>query len=449
MAVPHALRDGGSGSGRTPTAAGRGVRAGGGGRRDQRHRRGLPVVAGRTRGPHPRARQPRRHRRPQPPQRVPDGRPPARRVRRAARAALLALARDGRAARGPRHRARRRADAGLDTAAAARRTPRPSPAGPGGSRTGRWAWARRCSATGRASAPTGSWPSGPGWSTSCRSPTPRKASWRPCSGPAGLGGRGGHGGEAGPAGADQLLRLSPRNVPCSSRGGAILPHDAGARPVPHQRHDQRARRVRARRRATPSRPRRAGHPAPRRPRPRAALPGRQPRPGPRAGRPHDPRGRRGRPDGGAVPARLDYDRLDLPGNRVRVRLSSPVVLVRNDGPAETATSATVGYFDGETVRTVRAGAVILACWHAMIPYLVPDLPQHRRVRAAAHGARAHALRHGAGARLARLARGGHRPGAVHRRLLVRRPAARAAARRRSGRPPTPASRPPSTWYGSP
>jgi len=86
----------------------------------------------------------------------------------------------------------------------------------------------------------------------------------------------------------------------------------------------------------------------------------------------------GRPDGGAVPARIDYDRLDLPGNRVRVRLASPVVLVRNDGPAETATSATVGYFDGETVRTLRAGAVILACWHAMIPYLVPDLPQHRR-----------------------------------------------------------------------
>ena len=82
--------------------------------------------------------------------------------------------------------------------------------------------------------------------------------------------------------------------------------------------------------------------------------------------------------GDAVPARFDHDRLDLPGNRVRIRLSSPVVLVRNDGPAETATSATVGYFDGEAVRTVRAGAVILACWHAVIPHLVPDLPPERR-----------------------------------------------------------------------
>lgn len=82
--------------------------------------------------------------------------------------------------------------------------------------------------------------------------------------------------------------------------------------------------------------------------------------------------------GDATLTRFDYDRLDLPGNRVRIRLSSPVVLVRNDGPAATATSATVGYFDGEAVRTVRAGAVVLACWHAVIPYLVPDLPPDRR-----------------------------------------------------------------------
>jgi spermidine dehydrogenase len=72
--------------------------------------------------------------------------------------------------------------------------------------------------------------------------------------------------------------------------------------------------------------------------------------------------------------RFDYGRLDLPGNRVRVRLSSPVVLTRNDGPHGAASSATVGYFDGERVLTVRAGAVVLACWHGMIPYLVPDLP---------------------------------------------------------------------------
>ncbi|WP_237103384.1 FAD-dependent oxidoreductase [Nonomuraea sp. MG754425] len=58
--------------------------------------------------------------------------------------------------------------------------------------------------------------------------------------------------------------------------------------------------------------------------------------------------------------------------RARVRAGSPVVSVR-DG----VRSATVGYFDGDQVRTVEAGAVILACWSAVVPYLVPDLPAER------------------------------------------------------------------------
>ncbi|UBU13693.1 FAD-dependent oxidoreductase [Nonomuraea gerenzanensis] len=59
--------------------------------------------------------------------------------------------------------------------------------------------------------------------------------------------------------------------------------------------------------------------------------------------------------------------------RVRVRGASPVVSVR-DG----AGAATVGYFDGHQVRTVEAGAVILACWSAVVPYLVPELSPERR-----------------------------------------------------------------------
>ncbi|GHH72303.1 spermidine dehydrogenase SpdH [Streptosporangium violaceochromogenes] len=83
-------------------------------------------------------------------------------------------------------------------------------------------------------------------------------------------------------------------------------------------------------------------------------------------------------------ARFDYGGLDLPGNRVRVRLSSPVVSVANDGDPGTATTATVGYFDGERVRTVRAAGVIMACWNMMVPYLVEGLApeQSRALRAA-------------------------------------------------------------------
>ncbi|MFC4591461.1 NAD(P)/FAD-dependent oxidoreductase [Sphaerisporangium corydalis] len=75
---------------------------------------------------------------------------------------------------------------------------------------------------------------------------------------------------------------------------------------------------------------------------------------------------------------FDYGRLDRPANQVRVRLSSPVVLVRNDGPPDAAATATVGYFDGHRVRTVRAGAVVMACWNAVIPYLVEDLPDEQK-----------------------------------------------------------------------
>ncbi|MFE3449724.1 NAD(P)-binding protein [Nonomuraea sp. NPDC059194] len=77
-------------------------------------------------------------------------------------------------------------------------------------------------------------------------------------------------------------------------------------------------------------------------------------------------------------AAFDYSKLDMSANQVRFRLSSPVVSVANDGGADKATSATVGYFDGNTIRTVRAGAVVMACWNMMIPYLVPELPPHQQ-----------------------------------------------------------------------
>ncbi|MFI6534837.1 NAD(P)-binding protein [Nonomuraea sp. NPDC050547] len=73
-------------------------------------------------------------------------------------------------------------------------------------------------------------------------------------------------------------------------------------------------------------------------------------------------------------ASFDYGKLDLPSNRVRFRLSSPVVTASNDGDPDTATTATVGYFDGHQIKTVRAGAVVMACWNMVIPYLVPSLP---------------------------------------------------------------------------
>jgi spermidine dehydrogenase len=86
----------------------------------------------------------------------------------------------------------------------------------------------------------------------------------------------------------------------------------------------------------------------------------------------------GRTANDVVTARADYARLDRPGSAVRIRLRSPVVRVQHDGPATTATSATVTYATGRDVRSVRTAAVVLACWHTSIPYLCPDLPTAQR-----------------------------------------------------------------------
>ena len=82
----------------------------------------------------------------------------------------------------------------------------------------------------------------------------------------------------------------------------------------------------------------------------------------------------GRSMADAETTRVNYARLDEPGNGVRVRLNSTAVRVRNDGDQETATNVDVIYVrDGKASR-VRAKGCVLACYNAVIPYLVPELP---------------------------------------------------------------------------
>jgi spermidine dehydrogenase len=69
-----------------------------------------------------------------------------------------------------------------------------------------------------------------------------------------------------------------------------------------------------------------------------------------------------------VLAHARYDRLDRPEQRVRVRLSSTAVDVRN-----TASGAEVVYVRGGAAARVDAKHVILACWNNMIPHLCPEL----------------------------------------------------------------------------
>lgn len=87
-------------------------------------------------------------------------------------------------------------------------------------------------------------------------------------------------------------------------------------------------------------------------------------------------------DSGA--ARLNYAKLDNPGQTARIRLSSTVVNVRHDGDPAHATEAIVSYARGGKLYDVRAKGCVLACWNMVIPYLMPDLPA-RQKEALAYG----------------------------------------------------------------
>ena len=78
-----------------------------------------------------------------------------------------------------------------------------------------------------------------------------------------------------------------------------------------------------------------------------------------------------------VTTEADYSRLDHPENRVRIRLNNLVVRVRNAGKGvEVAYAQSRG---GGDVHRVRARECVLANWNAMIPYIVPELPEAQKV----------------------------------------------------------------------
>jgi spermidine dehydrogenase len=74
-----------------------------------------------------------------------------------------------------------------------------------------------------------------------------------------------------------------------------------------------------------------------------------------------------------VTARLDYGALDRTTSAVRIRLRSTAVHVENaDG------GVAVDYVQGATLSRVRAKQAVLACYNAMIPHLVPGLPEAQK-----------------------------------------------------------------------
>jgi spermidine dehydrogenase len=74
-----------------------------------------------------------------------------------------------------------------------------------------------------------------------------------------------------------------------------------------------------------------------------------------------------------VLAPFDYDGLDRVGENTRIRLNATCVNVRDAGD-----EVLVGYVREGTPHRVAAKHVVLACFHMIIPYLMPQLPQAQR-----------------------------------------------------------------------
>jgi len=74
-----------------------------------------------------------------------------------------------------------------------------------------------------------------------------------------------------------------------------------------------------------------------------------------------------------VLAPFDYGRLDRDGQNVRIRLDATCIDVRNAGDA-----VLVGYVRAGLTRRVAARHAVLACFHMMIPHIMPELPASQR-----------------------------------------------------------------------
>jgi spermidine dehydrogenase len=79
-----------------------------------------------------------------------------------------------------------------------------------------------------------------------------------------------------------------------------------------------------------------------------------------------------------VTTKIQYDQLDQPGNSTRIRLNSTVVRVRHIGDPASAKEVEVSYVEQGRLYTVKAAHCILACWHAVIPYLSKELPPEQK-----------------------------------------------------------------------
>ncbi len=75
-----------------------------------------------------------------------------------------------------------------------------------------------------------------------------------------------------------------------------------------------------------------------------------------------------------VAAKFDYSKLDQADSPVRIRLNATAVYVKHVG--ERAVEIT--YVQGDAAKRVRAKHCVLACYHAIVPHICPELPERQK-----------------------------------------------------------------------
>ncbi len=80
----------------------------------------------------------------------------------------------------------------------------------------------------------------------------------------------------------------------------------------------------------------------------------------------------------SVTTPVRYETLDRPDNDVRIRLNSTVIDVTHVGERRTANEVALTYVSADKAYRVHGSTCVLACYNAVIPHLVRDLPQEQK-----------------------------------------------------------------------
>ncbi len=79
-----------------------------------------------------------------------------------------------------------------------------------------------------------------------------------------------------------------------------------------------------------------------------------------------------------VTAKFDYSQLDKSDSAVKLRLNSTAINIQNENEKNTVS---ISYVQNNEVLKVNAKHCVMACYHSIIPYLCPELPQAQKAAA--------------------------------------------------------------------